>query len=244
MLPAIRVSLRPHLGSHGERRSIAGPRRVEVLVDRLVGVASMGEREVAHDGVAEHRSADRQRALRQIHDLAGDTRESTVQGPVDDDPGSETVVEEQQREAAESCAGAFGEFGESREIDVVLDPHRTSEPCGQPVLERTAVGTLIVADASVGGDDAGDADDSEQQRPVHRAPTRVDEPGDVLHPVAARRECGVGLGSHCPGRVDQRDMGRVGVDVHGRGEPELRMQCDAPRCGSARVTVDPGRGHR
>lgn len=39
-------------------------------------------------------------------------------------------------------------------------------------------------------------------------------------------------------------MGRVGVDVHGRGEPELRMQCDAPRCGSARVTVDPGRGHR
>jgi len=165
-----------------------------------------------------------------------------VQRPVDHDAGAEVVVEQQEREAREVDADAGGRLGEGGEVDVVLDADRAVEGGRESRAEGAAVRPLVVADRAVGGHDPGHSDDGEVERALHGPAAGRDEGGDVRDAVFARGEGSVPLGSDGASRVDEDDVGRVMVHVHGGREAEGGVQRDAAGRRSAGVAVDPGRG--
>ena len=165
-----------------------------------------------------------------------------MQPPVDDDAAAETAVEQEQGEARELSAAAVAELGERGEVHVVLHPHGAAESRRERRAERPAVRPLVVADPAVGRHDPRHPADRPVQRTVDRREAGVDQLGDVLDAVALEREGGVVLDAHRARRIDERYVCGDRVDVHGGGEAEGRMQCDAARRRSPRLSVDAGRG--
>ena len=229
------------LGHDPYRRSVSADGRLQMIGERCPGIAAGAEGQVAHDRVAHEGRTDRDGRLRQVHDFAGDAGEAAVQRAVDHDAGPEPVVEEQQREAGEDRSFSSGELGEGCEIHIVLDAHRTVEGGRQRRTERAAVGAEVVADAAVGGDDAGHSDDRQVNgalRRFHRAATPLDEGDDVGHAIFGLGERGVLLRPHGSAGVDEHDVGGMVIDVHGDGESEARMQGDPSGGGASRVPVE------
>lgn len=190
-------------------------------------IAADAQRQVTDNGVAHKRRPDRNRRLRQVHNLASDSGEAAVQLAVDHDARTESFVEHQQGEAGEITANTAGELGESREIDVIFDPHGAVQRRGQRRPEPATVRAEIITNSAVCRDDSWRSDDNKLHgtlSDLREVAALIHQLDDVIDPVVFCRELCVLLCTHRSAGVDENYMCGAMVNVHRGGEPQTGVQ--------------------